>query len=106
MKKLSKDQRIHLFSHADSLKECYDKYEEAVDKLNESIQAARDFRDEVVQEMQDYFDERSEKWHETENGQSYEAWKSEWEGFELEEIDKSEIDGESFGQLPEEPGFC
>lgn len=89
----------------------------AIGDLNEALSKCRDFRDEIVGEMQEYIDERSEKWSEGDAGQAYTGWKDEWENFELDDIEPAEIeaideledksgdiDSEGFQSLPEEPG--
>lgn len=73
-----------------------EKYNEIVSNLNNFIIEQRD-------EMQMYFDERSEKWQESDAGSSYQDWIDAWdlEIGEVEDFDDVEIPDES--ELPDEP---
>lgn len=62
----------------------------AVDAYNEALGELSSFRDEIVGEMETYADERSDKWRESEAGSSYEEWKNEWEGLDMDELDQFE----------------
>lgn len=54
--------------------------------------AAREFRDEVVQEMDDYAADRAEKWADSESGQAFESWKGDWEMLDCEDPDPIDLD--------------
>lgn len=84
--------------------------DEPLKRLNKMIEEAVAFRDEVVQVMTDYADERSENWAESEAGRAFELWKEEWEGLELdtialeppEEISVPDVAVKTFENLSEE----
>jgi hypothetical protein len=61
--------------------------EAAVMTYNERMAEADEFRDVTVGDMQGHYDERSEKWQESERGQAYLNWINEWEGAELGEVE-------------------
>lgn len=98
MKKLSKKQEAEFQSRLDDIQEkqeAVDKahqgmqktvedYNEEVRGYNELVQNLMDYRDELVADMQCYFDDRSERWQEGEAGQNYQSWMSDWETLEVE----------------------
>ena len=50
-------------------------------------------RDEIVSEMEHYASDRSDRWQNSERGQSHEAWKQEWEVLDVTVLDAiDEID--------------
>ena len=60
----------------------------AIANYNEALTAIIEFRDEVVGEMETYYDEKSEKWQESEAASNYSTWKDQWESMDLDEIDE------------------
>lgn len=106
MKKLNKTQVARMATLGTELQETYDAYDTAVTELNEKLQEFKNFRDEVVSEMDEYLSERSEKWHEGDAASQYQDWKSTWEQLDLEEIEKHEFDIDFQEMLPTEPGYC
>ena len=60
--------------------------EEALADYNHLVAQANAWLGEIAGEMQEYMDERSEKWQESERGQAYDGWRQEFED-ELEEIE-------------------
>ncbi len=129
MKKLTKAQVEARWRHMDALKassetveeaidqynqtmqEAWEKIEEAVSSYNEAIAQASEFKEEVYSEAQEYYDERSEKWQESDKGQSYQEWIDEWEAdldeIEVEQPDELEVPdmeaSDSLENLPDEP---
>lgn len=106
MKRLSKDDQATRQEHVDNLNEAADAVREAVaevnalidSKLNPAILAYNDrasdaaaFRDEIVGQMDEYVDKRSDKWRESEAGESYEAWKNDWESLDTNELSEAEL---------------
>lgn len=82
---------------------------QALEELNERLQEAEEFREEIHGDMDAYFGERSEKWQEGDIGQAYQEWQSSWETsfdevcfeqepLEIEAPDLSET-VERFGEL-------
>ena len=59
----------------------------ALNAHNEKLTELRDFSNDIVSEIQEYMDERSDKWQESENGERYAEWKSSWEDLEFEHIE-------------------
>jgi len=104
MKELSntnKGERIELISslsmEAAAIEEAVNAVNEKVDALNEKISAynntlknAKDWRDGIVQNMQDHFAGTSEKWQESEAGNQYSDWVASWEAAELEPLETLE----------------
>jgi hypothetical protein len=105
MKKLSKDQIGEIANITDSLrttkmeldsaievynKQVLDACSElgiAVQAINHVIDTAIEFRDSIIQEIDDYAGERSEKWQGSDACGKLQQWKSEFEELELEYID-------------------
>jgi seryl-tRNA synthetase len=85
----------------------------AIEKVNEALEAAQEWRDEIVSAQDNYFSERSEKWQEGDVGSQYQSWKEQFENidFELFEMetpddveapDKSDVVDE-LRNLPDQP---
>lgn len=76
----------------------------------EAVEEAASWRENLVSEMDSYASDRSDKWQESDAGQAFEEWKSEWEGAELEveELEAPDLDeiapdrAETLDELPEE----
>jgi hypothetical protein len=77
--------------------------EKLVDEYNDTIGSINQFAEDIQQRQQDYYDDRSETWQESDRGSEYEDWKSEWECFEeLETIECPEfVDVDDFKNLPD-----
>jgi|SRR5215467_830978 len=61
----------------------------ALEAYNEAVDAANQWRGDIASDMQNYYDERSEKWQEGDKGSAYSDWKDEWsEEFDQVELDK------------------
>lgn len=82
-----------------------------IDDYNKTVVATQNFIDQTREEIQTYYDERSESWQSGERGTSFDEWIDGWD-VSLEEIDIDSPDGidlpdfEAVGQLeelPEEP---
>jgi hypothetical protein len=63
---------------------------EAIDDYQAVVDEAQGFVEEVASDIGSYMDEKSEKWLESDRGQSYEQWKSEWENVEIPTVDIDE----------------
>jgi len=103
MLRLSKyeiERKTYLISQ---LKDLESKTNECVDEYNKIIVSINEFADNIKQRQQDYFDDRSDSWLDSDRGMEYECWKDEWESFcELEEIECPDfIDIEEFENLPD-----
>jgi len=62
----------------DAMAEKYADIEAITDELNTAIADANDFRQNMADLMQEYYDERSEKWQQGEAGDAYSNWLDEW----------------------------
>lgn len=73
-----------------------------VEEYNDIINSVNEFVEDIKQRQQDYFDDRSETWQESDRGCDYESWKDEWDSFtELEEMECPDFDFiEEFENLP------
>lgn len=60
-----------------------------VDAFNAAQTEANEFLQEVHEEMESFYEERSDKWKEGDAGSAYEDWKSSWE-MEIEELELEE----------------
>lgn len=93
------------------MSETWNRVESALTKLNEKIVEAEEWRAEMAAEMQQYFDERSERWQEGEAGCAYQDWINEWDQYltevELEAPEDVEMPDDDAGlvlvNLNEEP---
>ncbi len=83
--------------------------ENAVEEYSEVASKANGFVQKIQKEQQQYYDDREEKWKESDAGNSYQDWISAWE-IEVEEIalnspslevEAIEIDRETFSNLPQ-----
>jgi hypothetical protein len=94
----------------EAMAEAWKHVEESLAALNTAVVDLNAFREEVVQGMEDFAGERSEKWQESEAGQAYESWKDEWDGCRVEEVelerpadvDEPDVSFEDFDGLPDE----
>ena len=116
MKALSKDQEKEKVALIDSIRDAHAAleasvitYNAAMEKeqrevrsklvdLNEKLQEAKGWAEGLAGDMQNYYDERSENWQEGDNGQNYDAWKSEYENFSPDDL---EIDFHEDLEVPE-----
>lgn len=105
MKKLTKTQEKEKDKHSTDLFDTFSALEMAVDDFNDkvvelrigveeaataynsAVARARDFCSEVMSDMDSYEGARSEKWQESDAGQSFQDWKSEWENVDLEDFE-------------------
>lgn len=60
--------------------------EQALANLNDAVTAANEFRQGIADDQENYYDERSEKWQEGDNGSAYSEWKDSW-GNEFSEVE-------------------
>ena len=73
------------------------KLNSAIENYNLILSVAEAFRDEIVSELEHYASDRSDRWQNSERGQSHEAWKQEWEVLDvtgldaIDEIDEPEM---------------
>lgn len=70
----------------------------ALEALNGALSDARALRDEIVSDADEYIENRSEKWQESETGQEVRAYKEQWE---YAELDDKEIEFPEAIQMPD-----
>jgi len=72
MKALTKEQSSELAGFQMELEEATERYNTARAELEE-------FRESICDEMSTYFDERSEKWVDSEKGEAFQRWWGHWQ---------------------------
>jgi len=127
MKKLTKDQLARhaqlctdLASDWEDLEAAVKQYNEkvavahselqaVVETFNKRVAEANEFVEEVHSEQESFFDEKSERWQESDAGSAYQDWMTQWGDKVVEEVELDwppefdvDVDIESFGQLETE----
>jgi len=74
----------------DAVKTASLNYNEQVHAYNDLVEQASSLRDEIVNDQETYFDERSERWQEGDKGEAHQEWSEEWTGADLEVVDEIE----------------
>lgn len=126
--RLSKDKCAGLVRHRDALEkaagvvaDCHAHLnaalEEAVRPLNDAIRAyndvvalARAFVDDIADEFRSEYDGKSERWQESDRGQTASAFVEAWQNVDLDEVakieivepDEPELHADALNALPEE----
>lgn len=62
----------------DTVDAAWERYQEVVAAYSRAIDEVEDLRDEVHTEMGGYADARSERWHDSDAGARYRAWRDDW----------------------------
>lgn len=78
------------------------KVEDALKKLNDAISSADNWRDGIHADQESYFEDRSEKWQESDAGQNYSAWMDEWS----QEFEQVELEYPEELEMPDVSGAC
>jgi hypothetical protein len=88
------------------LKDLEESIKPLLEEYNGIIGSINEFAENIKQRQQDYYDDRSESWQESDRGMEYECWKDEWDSFyELDEIECPDfVDIEEFENLPDSMG--
>lgn len=103
MKRLSKEQRRERDRLIGELEAVQAKLEQAAAEYTAKLGEAQDFCRRVVEEMEAYEGDRSEKWADSEAGQRYVQWREDWENVEFSEyVDLEYQAAEVLGSLDEE----
>lgn len=72
-------------------------YVKAIEALNDQLANAREFRDQVVGEIETYIEDKSERWQEGDTGSSWSSWKEEWEALDLDDCEVPDrLDAEDY----------
>lgn len=108
--KLNKTEQAQKLALYDALAEATSKLEQAANTFNEVktqalgvlndevraynivLDTVRDFVEGITSQLVDNIEEKSEKWQESDNGQTAIAFKDEWENFEIEPLDEIDVD--------------
>lgn len=129
--KLSKAQKTSRDEIVSKLREQEEKLDEVISEFNAAVEAkwdeivapvlakhkealdeAREFCEQIADDIQNFYDDKSEKWQEGDRGQAVEDMRSEWESVDLDEptieppseVEKPGIThSASIEELPEEP---
>jgi len=75
-----------------AMADAYAKVEEAASEYNEAISDVVTWRDALVEQMDEYASDRSDKWQESAAADTYGEWKDAFESLEAEEYEASEPD--------------
>jgi len=67
--------------------EAKEEAEAAIEAYNSLVRDAAELRDEAQQAVQDYFDDKSDKWQESEAGEKYQTWINGFDDIEAIEIE-------------------
>lgn len=69
------------------MEEAWAEVQTALDEYNgEALCTARDWRDRIVSDIDEYMGERSDKWLEGDKGQAISAWKDQFDEISMEDI--------------------
>ena len=86
--------------------------EDALEKYNSIVSDLESWKEDITSQIQEYIDERSEKWQEGDRGQAYQEWLSAYENTSIESVEMSMPDTVDFNvegvaddieSLPENP---
>lgn len=77
-------------AYNDAIEPLWQSVADALQELNGVLESARELRDEIISDVDEYTLEKSDRWRESDRGQAVEAYKSEWEAAEIEEIELDE----------------
>lgn len=82
--------------------------EDAVREYNDLVSEYNGVLDDLVSEIESYYDDKSEKWQEGERGQAYMEWKDNVEQCKLEEASDPEppvVDAPDVATVDQQPGM-
>jgi hypothetical protein len=95
----------------DAISRAWEELEAHQMAYNEAVADANAWKTEIASDIQNYMDDRSEKWHEGDVASQYESWKEQFEQEELDQVDFAQPEqieadladaAELLDQLPEE----
>ena len=79
------DAAITTFNHV--LQDARPAVEQALENYNDALLQVREFCEQVAIDQQNFFDDKSEKWQESDRGQVYQGWINEWSNIVLEDAE-------------------
>lgn len=110
MNKLTKQQQSEKQAILDELTATKQKASEALDELLTVFEKAKEFVGDIHSEMDSYFEDKSEKWQEGDNGQQYDSWRTQWdeaaealEPTDLPNLDQAQEAIDAFDNLAPDP---
>ena len=99
--KLTKAQCTERDGFAKKLSDASDKVVDAVAEYNATLEAAREFCVDIAQLGQDEWDDKSEKWQESDRGTDCGGWIDQWRDVDLEAVEEPEFPHGAMDELPE-----
>jgi exonuclease VII small subunit len=82
------DEAIAIFN--DAMRTAFEILQTELEKYNDVLEEAREFRDDIVSVFDDFISNKSEKWQESDKGQAAASLKDAWENLTLDQIDVDE----------------
>src|SRR5690349_17628495 len=79
--------KTELMAEYAKLEQAISDFNNAVDTYNTDAWDANDFLEEIIGEIEEYIEGRSDKWKESETGGQWDAWLSEIRNLQLEELE-------------------
>jgi hypothetical protein len=68
------------------------------EKIESGVEAIEDEASSLVGDMEGYYEDRSEKWQESEAGEQYQEWTDAWSNIELPDVPE-EVEVDNFDDL-------
>lgn len=89
-----------LQEYADIIEDGGNELETLVEEYNEVVSDVNDFCVDVSSSIEDYMNERSEKWQESEKAEAYQSWKDDWEqSFQEMDLQRPEAPSVEYGEF-------
>lgn len=70
-----------------ALDDLWQKVEDAEAKYNTVVQEANEWRENIASEIEEFIQEKSDKWQEGDKGQAYVEWHTQYDAIELQDVD-------------------
>ena len=99
--RMTKTQISERDAHQAKLTEAAGKISDAISEYNALLDDAREFCADIAQTAQDEWDDKSEKWQESDRGTDCAGWIEGWRDVELEELDEPDFPHGSLDELQE-----
>jgi hypothetical protein len=102
--KLTKEDQTRLKTIIESMRSAYEELTTAKDMYNDTLVQFGSLRDEVVNNWQEEFEEKSENWQESEKGSAVQSMIDSWLGVDVEQLaDVPDDISRELEDLPVEP---
>ena len=99
--KLTKAQCTERDGFAKKLSDASDKVADAVAEYNNTLEAAREFCVDIAEASQSEWDDKSEKWQESDRGTECSGWIDQWRDVDLEGLEELEFPHGLLDDLPD-----